>query len=89
MAAWDASDWAAVVTVAVLLLGLLAGGVWWMSALYSKTRAICTTLGEMKSQLQTALVGQQAENAKLWDHLHKLEREFLLHIAQHGKEGGS
>lgn len=43
--------WAAVVGVLLVIMGLLAGGIWWMSALYSRVVFIGTKVTEANGQI--------------------------------------
>lgn len=42
-----------IITLCLTALGLLCGGVWWMSALYSKVGAIQTNTGATSRKLDT------------------------------------
>lgn len=42
-----------IIGLALTVLGLLCGGVWWMSALYSKVGAIQTNTGATSKKLDT------------------------------------
>lgn len=44
--------WAAVIALALTVIGLLGGGIWWMSALYSRVGFIATKVAQTNGQVR-------------------------------------
>ena len=77
MSTLSIADWAAAITVVVLLLSLSLGAAWWMSALFSRVRSICVRLDSMQRQLDAAIKDKGDEHARLWEAIRSLDRDIL------------
>lgn len=67
----------AIAGLVLMVLGLMTGAAWWMSALYARVNAIKRSICELVQQLHETTIENRNELNKIWSA--HVDRDRLIH----------